>query len=174
MTSPAEANTVWLLLGSNIDPERNLPAAVGELQQFGRVTGTSRVWESPPFGYADQPNFLNAAVRFATPLSVDDLRRTVIPQIERRLRRVRDPANANGPRTIDVDVVLFNHAVLGDGPQRIPDPELLLRSFIAVPLAELDPHYVHPESGRTLSEIAAGFAVEAGTMLPRDDVVLEW
>ena len=165
-------NRVYLSLGSNIAPERNLPAAVRELARYGRIIGISQVWQTPPEGDVDQPDFLNAAVLLETELSADHVRRTVIPAVEQALARVRDPANRNAPRTIDVDLSLFNSETLSVGGRTIPDPDVLTRAFVAVPLAELEPGYVHPAVGRTLAEIAAELRQSSGPLRPRNDVVL--
>lgn len=167
-----QLNRVFLSLGSNIRPEHHLCQAVRELERYGRVANISRVWESAPVGYSEQPNFLNAAALLETPLDAAKLRTTALSRIEKSLGRIRDPQNKNGPRTIDVDVVLFNNDVLVDESHRIPDPEILTRPFVALPLAELDPGYVHPETGQTLKQIAAGFASHPSGMLLRPDVVL--
>jgi 7,8-dihydro-6-hydroxymethylpterin-pyrophosphokinase len=80
--------------------------------------------------------------------------------------------NKNAPRTIDIDIMLFNDDVLHVGRRRIPDPEVLERPFVAIPLAEIAPDYVHPETGRSLTEIASQFdPVDAG-MIRREDVLL--
>jgi 2-amino-4-hydroxy-6-hydroxymethyldihydropteridine diphosphokinase len=165
------ANRAYFSLGSNIDPEHNLPAAVRELGQYGRVDGVSRVWESPPFGSGGGPNFLNAGILLETELSAAELCLEAVPAVEARLGRVRDPSDKNAPRTIDVDLVLFNNDVLQIGRRQIPDPELLTRSFMAVPLAELDPDYVHPLNGRRLAEIAAQLVAMQPLQL-RSDVTL--
>lgn len=166
------ANRAYFSLGSNIDPERNLPAAVDELGKYGRIVAVSRVWESPPFGSGGHgPNFLNAGIVLETQLSAQALCAEVVPAVEARLGRVRDPEDKNASRTIDVDLVLFNHNVLQVGHRRIPDPDLLTRSFVAVPLAELDPDYVHPLDGRRLAAIAAQLVVTQALAL-RSDVRL--
>jgi len=161
----------YLSLGSNIDPESNLPAAVRELSIFGEILAVSRVWESAPVGFTEQPNFLNAAVLLETTLSADQVWTKVIPSVERRLDRVRDPANKNAPRTIDVDLSLFDQEVLNVGTRFLPDPEILNRAFVALPLAELDPQYVHPTAGRLLGEIAKELASTQPLRL-RTDVYL--
>jgi 2-amino-4-hydroxy-6-hydroxymethyldihydropteridine diphosphokinase len=168
-------NWAYFSLGSNIDPERNLPAAVRELGKYGVVAAVSRVWESPPFGSGGGPNFLNAALLLETKLSARELCVDVVPDVEGRLGRVRNPNDKNAPRTIDVDLVLFNREVLQVGRRRIPDPDLLTRAFVAAPMAELDPDYVHPRNGRRLAEVAA-YLVATQPMLLRSDVTLarEW
>lgn len=173
--SERRANRAYLSLGSNIEPERNLPAAVRELAAFGRVLAVSSVWESVPFGVpanqAPGQNFLNAAVLLETDLSPERLYDEVIAVVEARLGRVRDPRDKYAPRTIDIDLSLFNHDVLTVGAHRIPDPDVVKRAFVAVPLAELDPEYRHPVAGRTLGEIAAAWQSQSG-LTPRPDVRL--
>lgn len=164
-------NRAYLSLGSNVGAEGNLPAAVRALSAFGLIEKVSRVWESAPVGFVDQPDFLNAAVLLATGLSAERLCAEAIPAIERVLGRVRDPLNKNAPRTIDVDLSLYNGDVLSAGRRTIPAHDVLTRAFVAVPLAELDPQYVHPVAGRMLASIAAELARSAALRL-RTDVVL--
>lgn len=165
-------NHAYLSLGSNIRPEHNLPAAVHELSRFGTVVAASRVWESAPLGYAAQPNFLNAAVLLATDLSADDLYRRAISEVETHLGRQRDPDNPNGPRTIDIDVALFNHEILSVEHRHIPDPDICERAFLAVVLAELCPGYRHPETKQTLQEIADSLTALNFALQLRGDVAL--
>jgi 2-amino-4-hydroxy-6-hydroxymethyldihydropteridine diphosphokinase len=171
MSEARQTNLAYLSLGSNIAPERNLPAAVAQLARLGRVEAVSSAWQTAPVGFTDQPDFLNAAVLLETTASAQALREQAIAQIERGLRRVRT-ANKNAPRTIDIDIMLFNHDVLSLGQRRIPDPEVLERPFVAIPLAEIAPDYVHPETGQTLRQIAAQFDPATAGMRRRDDVVL--
>ena len=171
MPDVAAPNLAYLSLGSNIEPERNLPAAVTQLARFGRIRAVSTVWQTAPIGFTDQPDFLNGVVLLETQLSARALREQVIVQIEQNLNRVRT-ANKNAPRTIDVDIMLFNYDVLSLGRRRIPDPEVLERPFVAIPLAEIAPDYVHPETGQTLRQIAQRFDLVAVGMRPRDDVIL--
>jgi 2-amino-4-hydroxy-6-hydroxymethyldihydropteridine diphosphokinase len=178
--SDRRSNRAYLSLGSNIKPEQNLPAAVCELRAFGRVLAVSSVWESAPFADAMADgslpvvgeDFLNAAVLLETDLSPVGLYDQAIAPIERRLGRVRDPRDKNAPRTIDIDLSLFNHDVLEFAGRRIPDPDIVKRPFVAVPLAELDPDYVHPTEGRRLADIASHCASNSG-LRPRPDVRLE-
>ncbi len=167
-------NRAYLSLGSNIDPEQNLAAAVRLLSEQGTVTRVSRVWESAPVGYAEQPRFLNAAVLLLTELSARALRLHLIAEVEGRLGRRRDPGNKNAPRTIDIDIALFNQDVLDIDHRHIPDPDLLERAFVAVPVSELEPDYIHPETKQTLSSIADTLraGARAGTLEERPDVAL--
>jgi 2-amino-4-hydroxy-6-hydroxymethyldihydropteridine diphosphokinase len=142
------------------------------LVDYGAVVAVSQVWESAPVGFSEQANFLNAAVLLETELSAEALRLEAIVEIEQRLKRVRDASNINAPRTIDIDIALFNRDVITIGHRRIPDSDILTRAFLAVPLAELDGQYVHPEEDRSLAAIAETFDVAAAGMRLRADVVL--
>jgi 2-amino-4-hydroxy-6-hydroxymethyldihydropteridine diphosphokinase len=118
-----------LLLGSNISPETNLPAAVARIGERGTIVRVSNVWQTAPVGFADQRDFCNAAVLLKTALTRDGLRQT-LRAIEDALGRVRDPSNKNAPRTIDIDIVVWESEI---------DPEVAGQVFAAVPLAEVLP-----------------------------------
>jgi len=166
------SNRAYLGLGSNIEPQNNLPAAVRLLGNYGRVTAVSTVWETAPVGFLEQPNFLNAAALMITNLTAGELREQAIAEVERQLHRVRDPHNVNGPRTIDVDLLLYNRDVTRSGSHDIPDPQILKRPFLAVPLAEIDPEYVHPVTGQTLRQIAEDTQFSQEAMKQRCDLDL--
>ncbi len=163
---------VFIGLGSNIEAEENLPAAVRMLGRYGDVTAASAVYETIPVRFTAQANFLNAAVLFETDRPLAAVLGEIVPTIERSLGRRRDPANPSGPRTIDLDVALFDDLVTGESGRTLPDPDILRYPFVAIPLAELDPNYVHPTDGRTLAAIAVAFAIPADDMRPRPDVTL--
>ncbi|WP_417397402.1 2-amino-4-hydroxy-6-hydroxymethyldihydropteridine diphosphokinase [Gimesia chilikensis] len=166
-------NRAFLALGSNIEPEKNLPKAVQLLADFGTVTVKSSVWQSAPVGDPDQPDFLNAAVLLETEHDADTICERVVPEIESRLKRVRDPQNKNGPRTIDLDLVLFNRDTLRIAHRIIPDPEIGSRVFLAVPLAEIAPDYEVPGLNTTLSEIAGDLnRAPQNQLLLRDEIQL--
>jgi len=163
------ANRVYLDLGSNIEPERNLPAAVELLANFSTLIAVSPVWETKPLGMSEQPNFLNAGVAVETGLSAAEFKQMVIRNIEQALGRVRTK-NKNAPRTIDIDIILFNNDIFELDGRHIPNKELVERPFVAVSLAEIAPAYRHPETGQTLLEIANSFDLAEGDMLPRLNV----
>jgi 2-amino-4-hydroxy-6-hydroxymethyldihydropteridine diphosphokinase len=126
-----------VLLGSNIEAERNLPAAVEALARHCRVVSVSSVWKSAAIGASGAPDFLNAAVVLETELEPLALRESVLRRIESDLGRVRT-ADKNAPRTIDLDLVLFGARRVEDpraGPV-LPDPSLLDVAYAAVPVAE--------------------------------------
>ena len=155
-------NRVFVSLGSNIDKETNLPAAVILLQEIGKLLTVSSVYETAPIEATgkgaplqkDRPLFWNAAVLMETSLDSIGFRREVLDKIEQKLDRHRT-ADRNAPRTIDADLILFNQDVSKVDPKHpIPDPDLLKFAHVAVPMAELAPTLNHPESGETLGQIA--------------------
>lgn len=163
----------YLSLGSNLDKERNLPAAVRLLAGHGRLLAVSHVYETAPVGNPDDPAFFNAAVALETALQPADLKQQVLAVVEQQLGRQRS-ADPNAPRTIDVDISLFDDITFNLGKRRIPDPEILRFPHIAVPLADLAPDYRHPETGETLAQIAERVVAAAAgqPLLRRDDVDL--
>jgi 2-amino-4-hydroxy-6-hydroxymethyldihydropteridine diphosphokinase len=163
------ANRAFIALGSNIEAERNLPAAVRRLAAQCRLVAASPVYETLPVGKTDQPNFLNAAVLVETELSAAELKSQVLQPIEQALGRVRSE-DKNAPRTIDLDISLFNDQVIMLGDRRIPDPEILEFAHIARPLADLAPVYQHPETGQMLAVIAQGLSHEG--LVHRRDIAL--
>ena len=157
-------NLAFLSLGSNIQPEKNLPKAVQKLAQSGRLVAVSPVWETLPLGTTkDQPNFLNAATLIETDRTPETFKAEVIRRIEDDLGRVRTE-DKFAPRPIDIDIMFFNDQVLDVDNRHIPDPEVLERPFVAIPLAEIAPDYRHPETGQTLRDIAQSFTVSEAEM----------
>ena len=164
----AVARTVLLTLGSNIDPERHLLAALDRLDALLGIDALSAIYEADPVGSPGTPRFLNAAVRLTTDRAPGELKSDVIRPLERRLGRVRT-SDPNAPRTIDIDIAAVEGLVL-DGPElRLPDPEIVSRAHLALPLADVAPAFRHPTEGVTLGEIADRFKDEAG-IARRDDV----
>jgi 2-amino-4-hydroxy-6-hydroxymethyldihydropteridine diphosphokinase len=142
----------YLSLGSNIEPERHLRAAVAELRaRFGSLR-VSPVYRSKAVGF-DGPDFLNLAVGLDTdldPVALD----AWLHALEARLGRRRGgPRYAS--RTLDIDIVLFDDIVMqGPGHLRIPRPELA-EPFVLIPLHDIAPDAREPVSGRSLAELAA-------------------
>ncbi len=149
-----------LLLGSNIQPEANLSRAIALLENQVRILKISSVWETTSVG-SGGPNFLNAALLAATSLEAAALKEKVLRPLEARLGRVRS-ADKNAPRTIDLDIILFD--------SRLLDPSLWQHAHRAVPVAELLPGY-RSEEGETLQQAAARLAQTTFIRL-RSDVSL--
>ncbi len=150
----------YLNIGSNIEPERHLQEAVRQLRQHGVVKALSNAWQSHAFG-SNGPDFLNACVLFLTPLDAHELKEQVIRPIEASLGRVRGE-NKFAPRTIDVDIVLFDEEPFGW--------EFWSNAFVVVPLAELLPDFHHPLNYEKLSQVAAHLRRQTW-IVARPDVV---
>jgi 2-amino-4-hydroxy-6-hydroxymethyldihydropteridine diphosphokinase len=149
-------NLAFISLGSNIEPEKNLREAVRLLREHTEVLATSSVYRTPPQGYTEQADFWNMAVKLKTDLTPAEFKAQIIGKIEQALKRVRDPNNKNAPRTIDLDISLWNDETFDYGakPWHVPEPDILRFAHVAVPLAELAPDYQHPETKQKLEDIA--------------------
>lgn len=158
MTSP-EPSIVYIALGSNIDPLTNLRWAVELLQQKTTMLTVSSVYKTAPQGFTDQPDFLNMVAKVSTNVTPELLKSEILGWIEGKLGRVRDPNNKNAPRTIDLDIALWNEETFAYGtkPWHVPDPDILRYAHLAIPLAEIAQDYRHPLEKVTLAEIAARF-----------------
>ncbi|MGC8916516.1 MAG: 2-amino-4-hydroxy-6-hydroxymethyldihydropteridine diphosphokinase [Thermoanaerobaculum sp.] len=146
---------VLLLLGSNIHPERHIPAAKKAIRELLASCAFSRTFVTEPVGDPDQPAFWNVAARGLTPLAIEALQRE-LAELEARHGRQRDPARPCGPRTLDVDILLFGHQVGRFGALELPSPLLAREAFVLIPAAEVAPDWLHPVLGKTLGELAVG------------------
>jgi 2-amino-4-hydroxy-6-hydroxymethyldihydropteridine diphosphokinase len=159
------SNLVHIAVGSNIDPEENVQHAVDLLNQKATIKRISPVYVTPPAGYAAQADFLNMAVLIETAYSAAELRYEVLDWIEDKLGRVRDPNNKAGPRTIDLDIALWNDEQFSYGhkPWHVPHADVSKFAHTAIPLADISPQYRHPVTGHTLQEIASTLPTEGIT-----------
>jgi 2-amino-4-hydroxy-6-hydroxymethyldihydropteridine diphosphokinase len=155
-------NRAVIILGSNIKKEKNLPAAVALLRAMCSVVAVSPVYETLPVGPDAGPTFFNAAVVVQTPLQPAVLKREVLARIEKALKRVRT-GDKNAPRTIDLDLVLFNDEILDYEGRHVPDPELVRFAHMAVPVADVVPDLIHPEARESMRAIANRLLAEKGT-----------
>ena len=139
-------------LGSNLgDREATMRRAIELLGD--EVVAVSSFRETDPVGYEDQPRFLNGAVALETELSPRELLDRLLA-VERDLGRTRDGPRY-GPRTIDLDLLLYGDVVVDERGLRVPHPRLAERRFALEPLAELDPSLTIPGAG-TVSALLAG------------------
>jgi 2-amino-4-hydroxy-6-hydroxymethyldihydropteridine diphosphokinase len=141
---------VFVGLGSNLgERESMIRLALEDLSRLPgtQLVGASSLYDTEPVGEVDQPNFLNAVAQLESGLSARQLLWN-LHLIEKRLGRVR--TRRWGPRTMDLDLLLYGDEVIEDPDLRVPHPELALRSFVLVPLLELDPLLVHPVTRETL------------------------
>lgn len=146
-------STVYLALGTNLGDRRaNLAAAVVQLQASMQIERISSLYETAPAYVADQPRFLNAALCATTTLAPEALL-DALKQIERELGRTT--GLRNGPRLIDLDLLLYDDLVLATARLTLPHPRLAERPFVLVPLAEIAPTLRLPGFAQTVSELAA-------------------
>lgn len=140
----------YIGLGANLgEREAQIRLALDDLARLpaSRLVRASSLYDSEPVGDADQPNFLNAVAEVETELTARQLLWNLL-LIERRLGRTR--SRRWGPRTIDLDLLLYGPLIIDEPELQVPHPELTRRSFVLVPLVELDPLLVHPVTGETL------------------------
>ncbi len=146
----------YVALGSNLgDREATLLAAVDALaaEPGIDVVGVSRFFDTEPVGYVDQPRFLNGAAALETTLTARELLALLLA-VERRFGRSRDGVPAQGPRTLDLDLLLYGEAEIDEPGLSVPHPRLHERRFVLEPLADLDPGLEVPGRGR-VEEILA-------------------
>lgn len=147
----------YIGLGSNLgDPAHHVAEATDALAGLAqtRLVAASRCYRNPPMGPQDQPDYVNAVVQLATRLSPHRLLEE-LQAIEAAHGRVRDTASRWGPRTLDLDILLYGDLVLEDAGLTIPHPGLHQRPFVVVPLLELAPDVTVPGLGM-LRAAAAG------------------
>ena len=142
---------IYLGLGSNLgDRLQNLQEAVRLLAPEVQVSGLSSVYETEPWGYTDQPRFLNLALAAETNLEPQELL-VHLKQIEAELKR--ETTFRNGPRTIDLDILFYGNVVMDTPDLVIPHPRLAERAFVLVPLDEIAPGFVHPVLHKTVHDL---------------------
>jgi 2-amino-4-hydroxy-6-hydroxymethyldihydropteridine diphosphokinase len=133
--------TAYIGMGSNLaspagDPEATMAAAADRLEELGRVMGRSSLYSTEPVGFADQPRFLNAVVSLGTDLEPRALLEGLL-RIEKEFGRDRSSGIRNGPRTLDLDILVYGDERISENGLEIPHPRMQERDFVVIPLVEV-------------------------------------
>jgi 2-amino-4-hydroxy-6-hydroxymethyldihydropteridine diphosphokinase len=162
-----ENHIVYLALGSNLgDRQANLKQAIASLSPQMEVKAKSRVYETPPWGYTDQPKFLNQVVKVDTYVGPEPLLKH-LKRLEIALGRV--PSFQNGPRLIDIDILFYDDLVLNKPSLVIPHPQLHERAFVLMPLNDIAPALSHPSTGKTVNEMLMSCDTSGITVYEKSD-----
>lgn len=152
-------------MGSNVgDRSAHLDAAGAALRELPRtrVVAVSGALETAPWGPIAQGAYLNAAAVVETDLSARELL-AALQEIERSRGRDRSKESRWGPRTLDLDLVLFGEAVIDEPGLSVPHPRMHEREFVLAPLARVAPDMVHPVLGKSLRELLAALSRDGGS-----------
>ncbi len=150
----------YLSLGSNVgDRLANLQHCIRLLSKLGDVAKISSFYETEPMELREQPWFLNCVVELQTDLSARQIL-SGIQQIEAELGRNR--AINKGPRTIDIDILLFDSEIISENDLQIPHSAMHARRFVLAPLVELSPGLMHPLLGKTAKQLLSELGADAG------------
>jgi len=142
---------VYLSLGSNVgDRKANLETAIAALGTLGKVVARSSFYETEPVEFTAQPWFLNCALVLETTKMPRQLLKALL-DLERKMGRRR--TLNKGPRTIDIDILLFSNSIVDADGLTIPHPALHQRRFVLEPLAEIAPGVLHPILKKTVGEL---------------------
>jgi 2-amino-4-hydroxy-6-hydroxymethyldihydropteridine diphosphokinase len=150
-------STAYIALGSNVasaagPPDATLAAAVRRLGKLGTVITRSSLYSTRPVGYEAQPRFVNAVVALDTTLGPHALLNQFLA-IEKEFGRDRSKSIPNGPRTLDLDILLIDHLEIKDPGLELPHPRLDQRAFVLVPLHEIAPQLRIAPRGKTVEQM---------------------
>ncbi|MGC2048890.1 MAG: 2-amino-4-hydroxy-6-hydroxymethyldihydropteridine diphosphokinase [Gallionella sp.] len=143
----------FIAIGSNIKPAENVRAAIQCLARQTRLTGISMVYRTDALEHPEQQPYYNCVVEIETDVPPAELKHTMLRRIEKGLGRERTE-DKYAPRTIDLDLIVYGDLAMDAQDIKLPDPEILDRAFLAIPLFELAPDLVLPGYGLRIGEIA--------------------
>lgn len=149
----------FIAVGSNINPSENVRKAIGLLARQAKLKGISMVYRTESLGRPEQPRYYNCVVEIETGIAPADLKQNLLRPIEDALGRART-ADKYASRTIDLDLIVYDDLTLDTKDIKLPDPQILTRPFLALPLSELAPDLVLAGCDLPIREAAA--------MIPQD------
>jgi 2-amino-4-hydroxy-6-hydroxymethyldihydropteridine diphosphokinase len=145
---------IYISLGSNLgDRLANLRNAMTNISPKVKTVAQSSVYETEPWGYSDQPSFLNQIIKANTDLAPFDLL-AFFKEIE--VSMGRQETFRFGPRLIDLDILFYDDLVLNTPKLTIPHPRIIERAFVLIPLVEIAPDLYHPVIGKTIQQLTTG------------------
>jgi 2-amino-4-hydroxy-6-hydroxymethyldihydropteridine diphosphokinase len=153
--------TAYIGMGANLPsragpPEATLAAAASRLESLGRLVARSSLYSTRPVGFADQPHFLNAVVVLQTELDPHALLEGLL-RIELEFGRDRSAGIRNGPRTLDLDILVFGDLRVSEPGLELPHPRMLERGFVMIPLVELASKHKTAKRLQTISQLLQTF-----------------
>jgi 2-amino-4-hydroxy-6-hydroxymethyldihydropteridine diphosphokinase len=155
---------IYLALGTNLgDRLANLAEARANLLPQVKLVRSSPIYETKPWGYSDQPDFLNQVLQVETDLEPEVLL-AYLKRLEAQLGR--QPTLRNGPRLIDIDILFYGDMVYQSPTLTIPHPQLTERAFVLIPLADLAPDLIHPVSGQTIRNLQSAVGRKGISLFP--------
>jgi len=152
-------HSIFIGLGSNLDnPKQKIKDAIHLINEIDDVSiiATSSLYETSPIGFLEQPNFINAVVQIYSPINHNNLLIKLF-DIERIFGRIRK--EKNGPRTLDLDILLFDNLILESELLTIPHPRMHERLFVLIPLLEISPIIEIPKYG-SVSNLISGLTIQ--------------
>jgi 2-amino-4-hydroxy-6-hydroxymethyldihydropteridine diphosphokinase len=159
---------IYISIGSNIEAERHLRLAIGELRKYYGELQLSSVYESEAVGF-DGDNFLNMVVGLDTDEEVHTVLQT-LREIEDRHGRVRSGPRFSA-RTLDLDLLLYDDLVVKEGALDLPRGEIIQNAFVLWPLAEIAPEIMHPVEQQSMAALWQGFDKESQKLWP---ITIDW
>ena len=144
-------NTYYIGLGSNLGNRKtNLSTAIKFIKTFAEIIKKSSIYETEPVGYKKQNNFLNMVASVSTKFAPLELTEK-LRKIEKNMGRTR--RIKNGPRTIDIDILLCNKEIIDLRSLKIPHPRMHKRNFVLTPLSEIAPNSIHPKYKKNIKTL---------------------